>query len=197
MIDKIKFRSNIVISDPCHSVPTSGQIILDNVLHGEYVVHEMTSHCGDLGIRPSTLMVIHEKYEFDDLEWEQYSDTITVDSGLVGIFSKRSYRNDKYKLNDLEWEQYSETIDVFLEPSRCNDKIEKQTNEESGHIWCEKIFPQTPKKLKLGMYDEGVISNYGFGGGTYHMFVVKKNRKIIGIFIDFCFKEEKELETND
>ena len=85
---KIKLNSEVVVSDPCYTIPTWCQITLDNVLPGEYSVFSKKHDCGDWGIRQSMLMVIHDQHEFDELKWREAPGTVGVDSGQAGIFSR-------------------------------------------------------------------------------------------------------------
>lgn len=178
MSTKIKLGKEVVVSDPCYTIPTWCQIILRDVLPGEYVVHSKKHDCGDWGVRQSMLMVIHDQHEFDDLKWKEAPGTVGVDSGQAGIFSMETYRNDEVaeRIGDGDYGPFP--LQRF----------------EAGDIWYEKMCSRTLGSERWGMYDGGVVSSSGFGDGSYTLYIAKKNRKIVGMCIDFCVEEEKVID---
>ena len=94
MTNKIKLGTEVVVSDPCYTIPTWCQGIVSGVKPGMYDTYVKRHDCGDWGIRSSMILVIHEDHKDDKLVWKDYPATIGVDSGQCGIFSKESYRDD-------------------------------------------------------------------------------------------------------
>ena len=89
----INLEEEVMVSDPCYSIPTWCQIKLTGVLPGEYIpmVHK-TSDTGGWGTRIAVLQAVHKDYINDSLSWRNYPGQVGVDSGQAGIFSMSSYR---------------------------------------------------------------------------------------------------------
>ena len=164
------FRSRVVVSDPCYELPTWCQVVLNDVLQGEYVVDVKKENWSGWGDRCSKVSVIHKDYVNKKLGWRIESGNIGVDSGQCGIFSFESYRNDNHNVPLGEGD-----ISFFGE----------SMNEE-GDKWYEKMCSYTLGKKSWGTYDEGVVSSSGIGDGVYRMYIKKnKEGKIVGIKVDF------------
>ena len=92
----INLGSEVMVSDPCYSVPTWCQHKLKDVLPGEYQTTAFKSdETGGWGTRCAALVAVHSDYLNDDLNWRTVTTAdIGVDSGQCGIFDMESYRND-------------------------------------------------------------------------------------------------------
>jgi len=185
MTNKIKLGSEVVVSDPCYTIPTWCQAVVDKVKPGMYDTHLKKHDAGDWGERCSMLLVIHEDHKDDILRWEDYPATIGVDSGQCGIFSKETYRNDsiteKIGLGDGD-------ISFFgVSPWK---EMTDGRKEEEGEIWYVSMCSRTLGEKSWGVYDSGVVSSSGFGDGSYTLYVAKKRGKIVAMCVDFQVEEE-------
>ena len=182
-MDKIKLKRKVVVSDPCYTIPTWCQAIVDGVLPGTYNVYCKKHDLGDWGVRNSMLLVIHEDHNNDTLEWESHPATIGVDSGQCGIFSKKSYRNNSHAKNI---------------PNGGADF--SYGGKQSGDIFYNKMAQRTLTTESYGVYDEGVVCSSGIGDGSYMLFTAKNSSgKIIGLSVDFLIEgpEDEEDDTNN
>lgn len=187
-MNKIKLNSKVVVSDPCYTIPTWCQAVVDGVLPGTYNVYCKKHDTGDWGIRNSMLLVVHEDHNNDTLEWESDSREIGVDSGQAGIFSSESYRNDsivdRIGLGDGD-------ISFFGKFNR---------RDEEGEKWYVSMSSRTLGVLQHGVYDEGTVCSSGIGDGSYMLFTSKDtNGNIIGLAVDFLIEgpEDEEDDTNN
>lgn len=161
----IQLTEEVMVSDPCYTVPTWCQHKLTNVLPGEYVVNAMKSDEGDWGNRVGVLVAVHKDYVEDTLSWRAVSGAdIGVDSGQAGIFSMESYRNDS----------------IFQEKSNFGF-----SRDEEGDHWYGHMCDRTLNDEQWGTYSHGVVSSSGYGDGSYRLCVAKHNGKIVGIGIDY------------
>lgn len=172
---KIKLSNEVIVSDPCYEVPTWCQIIVRDVLPGEYVSEITRVDLDGWGNRVSTLSCVHKDYIERQLElsWVEHSGTIGVDSGQAGIFSMESYRKDKY-VEDLPKYDFGGMFPL--------------TNEE-GEQWYGHCCHLTLGNESWGVYDEGVVSESGVGDGSYPLFVLMDGEKTVGFLIDFYLED--------
>lgn len=180
----IQLSEEVMVSDPCYSVPTWCQRKLTGVLPGEYVTNAFrTDNTGGWGTRVAALVAVHKDYIEDPLTWRAVTSAdIGVDSGQCGIFSMETYRNDA----------------TFMEPNNFGFP-----NHEEGDHWYGHMCDRTLTDEQWGTYDKGVVSSSGIGDGSYKLLVAKHNGKIVGIAIDFFilkfrnsdFSSLLELET--
>lgn len=177
----IKLGKNVVISDPCYTIPTWCQVILNNVLPGEYRVFCKKHDSGDWGVRNSMLLAVHKDHEFSKLKWDLESSRgiIGVDSGQAGIFDLAYYRRD-----DVEVPMGDGDSTFFGE----------EFDREDGDKWYRHICSHTLGKNGWGSYDNGVVSSSGFGDGGYDLFVARHYGKVIAIAIEFNVEETKEID---
>ncbi len=180
MSQKIKLGTEVVVSDPCYTIPTWCQIIVNNVLPGYYEPFVKKHDAGDWGNRVSMLMCIHEAYVGKEdellLEWVEHGGTVGVDSGQAGIFSRASYRNDNHSIEKGE---------ADFDYGR----------EDEGDGWYMKMCQRTLGVLHWGLYDEGVVSSSGFGDGSYQLFVLTSDDDtVVGFCIDFGVEEEETID---
>jgi hypothetical protein len=180
-MNKIKLNKEVVISDPCYTIPTWCQAILGNVLPGNYEVHCKSVDLGDWGVRNSMLLVVHEEHSDEPLEWDSHPATIGVDSGQCGIFSRESYRNDKHPI---------ERGDADFSCSRG----------ESGDDFYDKMAQRTLSSKSFGVYDEGAVCSSGIGDGSYMLFTSQDEfGNVIALAVDFLIEgdDDEEDDTNN
>ena len=184
---KIKLGSEVVISDPCYTIPTWCQIVLKDVKEGEYYPFVKKSNQGGWGERISCLCVIHEDHINDtELKWRKKMGDVGVDSGQCGIFSKDTFKNDTI-------------VESIVTPK--TDFILGNCDRE-GDKWYEKMCQFTLSEDSWGMYDNGVVSSSGIGDGSYLLFVIRdKKKKVVGMLINYLIEDhidgefwKKELE---
>lgn len=188
---KFKLGTQVVVSDPCYTIPTWCQIIVDNVLPGYYEPHVKKSDLGDWGNRIGALLAIHEDYigKEDELNltWVDHAGEVGVDSGQAGIFSRESYRNDKY--TDRRRKIYMGLGDGDISFFR------RFRNKEEGQKWYTHISSRTLGVSHWGMYDEGVVSSSGVGDGGYDLYVLTtEDDVVVGFCIDYLIDEDFEFD---
>lgn len=189
----ITLKKNVVISDPCYSVPTIGQYTLENLKPGKYHTFVVKSDERYWGTRCSRLIVIHEDHIGENHVWVLLSE-IEVGSGQAGIFSKQTYRKDGMKIK---------TPEIIYDGTVYNLPI-----EEDGDDWYLKMCKMTLSKNQWGTYKNGVVSSSGIGDGGYPVFGCyseelssgkvkpnKSNLHIVGICIDFLLSESNTNES--
>ena len=177
----INLGSEVMVSDPCYSVPTWCQHKLTDVLPGEYSSTAFKSDETDgWGMRCAALVAVHKDYLEDELSWRTVTGaTIGVDSGQCGIFDMESYRNDSI-------------VDEIITPD-SNFHI---VFEGEGEKWYEKMCKFTLADQQWGSYNTGVVSSSGFGDGSYRLLVAKHKGKIVGIAIDYLIFKLKSIDFN-
>lgn len=161
----IQLSSNVMVSDPCYSVPTWCQTQLDNVLAGKYYIDVQTDE--DDG-RNYALVAVHEDYVSQKKRWYNHGE-FGVDSGQAGIFDMASYRND----------EIAESITTPEDDFTIN-------RDQEGDEWYIKMCKLTlATKNHWGSYDRGVVSSSGWGDGSYPLKVQRDKGRIVGICLDF------------
>ena len=178
MTNVITLEENVIVSDPCYSIPSFGQETYSNVLPGEYRVFCKKHDAGDWGNRVSMLMVVHTDYVSNELSWKQ-NGNIGVDSGQAGIFNVKQFRqdNDEVPLGDGDISFFGET---FI--------------REEGDRWYTKICSHTLGNKRWGSYKDGTVSSSGFGDGGYDVFTTYGNGKYVGICIDYAVEETEFVD---
>jgi len=190
-MNKIKLNSEVVVSDPCYTIPTWCQVIVDGVLPGYYEPMVKKHDSGDWGTRVSMQMCIHEDYigKEDELglTWVEHGGVVGVDSGQAGIFSMESYRNDsivdRIGLGDGDISFFSNF-----------------PHEDEGGKWYTHMASRTLGVSQWGVYDEGAVCSSGVGDGSYMLFTTKDEfGNIIGMAVDFLIEgpEDEEDDTNN
>lgn len=166
----IHLGESVVVSDPCYTIPTWCQAIVNNVLPGKYNTGVFTTDETDgWGTRCSHIVAIHEDYcgQDENIGWKRYPATIGVDSGQAGIFSKESYRIDDHPI-DSEGYNFGNDFD-----------------KEPGDVWYRKMCGLTLSDQSFGSYDQGVVSSSGIGDGSYELLVATRKNKVIGFVVNF------------
>jgi hypothetical protein len=170
-METIELGNEVVVSDPCYSLPTWCQDVMDDVLPGKYVVEVVKEDWDEWGNRCSKLIVTHIDHiiECKHKRWVKKSTKIGVDSGQCGIFSKESYRNDNHEVIFGDGD-----VSFFGE------------NNEDGDKWYVKICSHTLGEKRYGLYDRGVVSTSGIGDGVYTLYIKRNEKtKIVSLKIDF------------
>lgn len=188
-MSKIKLGQQVVVSDPCYTIPTWCQSVVDGVKPGLYDSFVKKVDLNDWGVRCSMLLIVHENYRNDVLRWEGYSTEIGVDSGQCGIFSSDSYRNDSI----VERIGYGDGDISFFGISPWKEMTESR-EEEKGERWYHSMCSRTLGKENWGVYDEGIVTSSGIGDGCYGLYVAKKGKEIVGLCVDFQVEEEEVID---
>jgi len=172
---RITLTDTVMVTDPCYEIPTWCQIKLSGVLPGAYVPMCLEVDTDGWGTREAVLLAVHEDYIDEALTWRKTAGEVGVDSGQAGIFSYDTYRND-------------EIVESIPTPTTTYDGgplFEYPWRDKAGDAWYEKMCRITLAECSWGTYSEGVVSRSGYGDGAYTCLVAKKNKKIVGIAIDF------------
>ena len=172
---QITLGSKVVVSDPCYSIPTWCQEIVEGVKPGKYNVFIHKLDIDGWGERVCALVAIHEDHEFNNIYLDHYSDNIGVDSGQAGIFDYSSYRNDSI-VDSIPKMKLKEEFTLY------------GGRMESGDEWYERICTHTLSEESWGTYDTGVVSSSGIGDGSYQLYTATEGEDstpIIGFVINF------------
>lgn len=178
----------IVLSDPCYTIPTWCQGVIENVKNGEWVADvEKTDGSDGWGVRVSAVFAYHKDShkERGDLKdalvngWGKVMDFDGgVDSGQFGFFDHEHYRNDK-SAKDLP-------------------KYDFGRAEESGEEWYMAVCNLTLSDEQWGVLPFGVVSSSGYGDGSYSTYAVQnENGEYIGFITKFIFEDEEEADEWD
>lgn len=181
-MSKIKLGQQVVVSDPCYTIPTWCQAVVDGVKPGTYESYVKKVDLNDWGVRCSMLIAVHEDYRDGVLRWEEYPADIGVDSGQCGIFSSESYRNDSITERIGLGEGDISFFNNFGRP------------QEDGEKWYVSMCSRTLGNQSYGMYDEGVVSSSGIGDGSYVLYVAKVGNEIVGLCVDFLVEEDEVID---
>jgi len=181
-MSKIKLGQRVVVSDPCYTIPTWCQAVVDGVKPGTYESYVKKVDLNDWGVRCSMLIAVHEDYRDGVLRWEEYPADIGVDSGQCGIFSSESYRNDSITERIGLGEGDISFFNNFGRP------------QEDGEKWYVSMCSRTLGNQSYGMYDEGVVSSSGIGDGSYVLYVAKVGNEIVGLCVDFLVEEDEVID---
>lgn len=178
-MEQINLGKKVVVSDPCYTIPTWCQSVIENVKPGVYHTTVRKHDAGDWGNRCAMVFAIHEEYVNSPhlLKWEHETSNIGVDSGQCGIFSFESYRDDNHQ---FDFEPYDFGTDF-------------PTNDEGGDLWYRHMCKHTLSDKSWGTYESGIVTSSGFGDGAYQLFVVKKRNKIVAFAIDFGVEDGKYI----
>ncbi len=162
----------IIISDPCYTVGSGTNIILENVKNGIWKASYSTSDS-----RIESLSAFCGEVRKFDCIWEELKEEIGVDSGQAGIFDLEKYRRDEF-------------VDGKIEFNRGVD--------EPGEKFYAKCCDVTLSKEQVGVISGGVVSSSGYGDGSYRCFVLKDvDGKIFGVKISFIDDEYENEEYDD
>jgi len=181
----------MVLSDPCYTLGTWCQGVIDNVKNGTWVGILEQSDEGAWGTRNSVLISLNvEAFKKNPkLEDELRSYTSEreilpfdggVDSGQFGHFDFANYRKDD-TANDLP------------------KAFEDDWVESEGDEWYRAICHITLEhEDRFGVIPFGVVSSSGYGDGSYPTYGIKdENGEYVGFMTIFIGDEEDEDEWDD
>ena len=175
----------IMISDPCYSVPTwcHGTVKARN---GEWSPDVQIVDVGGWGHRVVELRACHEDYyEIDQKhfmdegpapKWEKLDIDVGVDSGQCGIFDLSHYRDDL----------------VVADAYRIT-KSSIGADDEWYGLCCDR----TLSFYKWGLIPYGVVSSSGCGDGSYDALAVMHAGEAIAIKIIYIPIGVKELNGEE
>jgi hypothetical protein len=162
----------IIISDPCYTAGSGGNIILENVKNGIWKASYSVLDC-----RIESLSAFCGEVRKFDCIWEELKEGIDVDSGQAGIFDLKKYRRDEF-------------VDGKITFDRGVD--------EPGEKFYAKCCDVTLSKEQVGVVNGGAVSSSGYGDGSYRCFVLKDaDDKIFGVKISFIDDEYENEEYDD
>lgn len=172
---KFNLSSEVIVSDPCYTIPTWCQAVISNVLPGKYI-----SNVFKEDNRIALLTAMHEDfYEKPEVEWYEHPASIGVDSGQCGIFDRKYYRDDKQS------ESYN--IDLMWNSN---------WSKKSGDDWYQRMCTLTCSSEQYGVTPDGVVSSSGYGDGSYSLLVGKIGEQIVGFEIVFISYDEDEEDED-
>lgn len=157
----------MVVSDPCYAIGTWFQTEIENAKKGTWLafVKKINDYEG-WGERCAKLIVHHQNYDLPKEGWEHIS-SIGVDSGQVGIFDKESYRNDSL-IKGTTGHKFA-TLDG-----------------PAGDRWYSACCDITLSRMHAGILEGGVVSESGYGDGSYNCYIKKnKDGEIIAVKLVF------------
>jgi len=168
----------LVCSDPCYSIPTWCQGIVENVKKGTwYADVENVNSWGD---RIAELRIYHKDSHFLSGRFEEMPFDFGVDSGQFGFFDKEFYRNDE-KAKDLPKYNFGDDFD-----------------NEDGDVWYRACAEITLSGDQWGVLPNGVVSSSGYGDGSYRVFGQKdKNGEYVAFQVIFIDNEEEIDEDEE
>ncbi len=167
----------MVCSDPCYSIPTWCQGIVENVKKGTWIASVIRSDEGDWGDRIAMLQVHHIDNNVEPMVNMFPMDFVGgVDSGQFGFFDKDFYRNDE-SAKDLPKYNFSSDFD-----------------REDGDAWYRACAEKTLGDESWGVLPNGVVSTSGFGDGSYEIFGEKDGDEYVGFAVMFIAPELDENE---
>ena len=155
--------NKIHISDPCNDYDSVGAAKIVNALPGKYLAKLTLYYLKNWGVRVAKLSIWHEEHK--NVSPNICTDcVITVDSGQAGFFD-----DDYYKEN--QGGDFGDTTTLF--GLACSLTLSKNR----GGI----------------VNNRGVVSETGFGDGSYSLYVGKNNEgKIVSASIIFIADDEME-----
>jgi hypothetical protein len=173
----------MVISDPCYTIPTWCQGVIENVKNGVWVAD--VEKVQTWGERVSVLFAHHEDntIELDRLlngYGQQLPFTFGVDSGQLGFFDFDHYRKDG-SVVDLPKYDFGDDYDVT-----------------DGDVWYRAVCNITLDSEQWGVLPFGVVSSSGYGDGSYRVFgVTDEQTDYVGFIVIFISDEDIEDEDDD
>jgi len=168
----------MVASDPCYSIPTWCQGVINNVKNGTWLAEVETSDEGDWGNRIARLRVEHINAK-RTYRTEQVGMDGGVDSGQFGFFDKDFYRNNE-AAKDLKKHDFGENYD-----------------RQDGDQWYRACCELTLADESWGVLPQGAVSSSGFGDGSYPVFGEKDENGEWVVFEVIFIGEQEEEEEED
>lgn len=165
----------MMVSDPCYSLDTWCQHVLDNVKAGQWMTTSTLKDEAEWGIRVAEITAfIGEEPKETDFVIEETAD-IGVDSGQAGFFDFEGYKTGKENDDRLEAEgQNAFGVNGSFYNTCCNVTLGDQ---QSGTV------PQ------------GFVSSSGYGDGSYPLHVVRNEKgKVTAVKVVFISDDDSEEE---
>jgi hypothetical protein len=180
----------IVCSDPCYTIPTWCQGVVENVKKGTWIAEVEKTDSGSWGDRIATLTIVNKDSLDKDITLsnrveEMYSTEplnfgAGVDSGQFGFFDKDFYRNDE-SAKDLKKYGFGDDFET-----------------KSGDSWYRACCDLTLDKEQWGVLPNGAVSSSGFGDGSYDVFGIKNDEgEYVAFSVVFIWNDEDEEEEWD
>ena len=174
----------IVCSDPCYTLDTFCQGIVENVKKGTWIAEVIETDEGNWGKRIALLTIRHKDVEEPDANVDIMGFIGGVDSGQFGFFDKDFYRNDE-SAEDLPRYNFGEGFEI-----------------ESGDSWYRACCHLTLDEKQWGVLPNGVVSSSGFGDGSYPVYGAKNGNEyvyfsVIFIQADDDFDDEENHQCDD
>ena len=175
----------MVCSDPCYSIPTWCQGVIDNVKNGLWEADVHKSDEGSWGDRISHLFVYNLsavidnpniKKEIQSFGGHTLPYEFGVDSGQFGFFDLDNYRNDE-SAKDLKKHDFGENYD-----------------REVGDKWYRACADLTLSTESWGVLPNGAVSSSGFGDGSYEVRGIKDNGEYVAFCVEYIGQDEDEDE---
>lgn len=154
----------IVCSDPCYTLDTFCQGVVENVKKGTWIAEVIETDEGSWGKRIAYLSIRHKDVEEPEANIDIMGFVGGVDSGQFGFFDKDFYRNDESAEN-LPRYNFGEGFEI-----------------ESGDSWYRACCHLTLGDEQWGLLPNGAVSSSGFGDGTYPVYGAKQGNE----FVFFC-----------
>ena len=164
----------MVCSDPCYSIPTWCQGVIENVKNGIWEAEVCKTDQRDWGERISHLWVYNLDAVINDpnikkdiqvFKGHTLPYSFGVDSGQFGFFDHDNYRNDE-SVKDLKKHDFGDDFDI-----------------SEGDIWYRACADLTLGDESWGVLPNGAVSSSGFGDGSYE---VKGIKDELGYYVAFC-----------
>ena len=102
----IHLNDKVVVSDPCYELGVWCQIVLDDVLEGNYYCSLEVADMGRLGKRVASMEVVHADYFYDERLYYPEDTLIGVDAGMAGIYDYIGYKATHTDELDKKWYDY-------------------------------------------------------------------------------------------
>ena len=103
--DMLVTSGHVVVTDPTYSLGTwcSEQV---DVLNGKYQVYIDSGMLKEWGERVKSIMICHDDYKWQNVDFTHYSDQIGVDSATCGIFDIEWFESLRHTLMGPRGEEY-------------------------------------------------------------------------------------------
>ncbi len=181
-LGEFEVESNeIVISDPCYEKDEWCNLI-KKALNGSWKAKIIVGDFNDMGKRTNDLFVCHKDYDYLDIDnyaWKHIGDC-GVDSGQLGVFDLKYFKDDKDKsLDDIE------------ESEICQD--EKFYNR----MCFLTLGNDSGNNTYGGVYKRGVNVSSGFGDGNYIVRAIIENKIVVAVWVNFIGSDEYDDEVEE
>ncbi len=192
----IELGDKAYISDPCYSIGTWCQALVDNLKPGRYLCYMYKTDFGPGGfggIRVTDLWVVHEdnKHAYPTKILDK-NICIGVDSGSAGIYDKDYY--EKYHVPNLDDDWYDRQFDLrYYYDTEGKKYIEPYPEYDSNFNIINWVKSGQERRDGIALDGKCVISFSGFGDGSYGLYARRnKDNQIIGLRLKFIWNGEDE-----